>query len=87
MTGPWAPMQRPAEIHDDPQTVANGYLRKVDGGQKGSFDLVSSPVQFDERPPDLGPSPELGQHTEEVLLDLGLDWEEIAAHKKSGAIL
>ncbi len=44
-------------------------------------------MQFDETLPDFGPSPEMGQHTEEVLLELGLDWDEIIAHKEAGAIL
>jgi len=84
--GPWAPMQTAAELHDDPQTSANGYLRPVDGGEKGRFALVADPVQFDETPLELGPAPELGQHTEEVLLELGLSWDEIATHKQAGAI-
>ena len=33
-----------------------------------------------------GPPPELGQHTEEVLLELGYDWDKIIALKESGAI-
>ena len=85
--GPWAPMQTALEIHDDAQTIANGYTRSVDGGDKGHFALVASPVQFDQVSPPLGPSPEMGQHTEEVLLDMGLSWDEIAALKGSGAIL
>jgi crotonobetainyl-CoA:carnitine CoA-transferase CaiB-like acyl-CoA transferase len=43
-------------------------------------------VQFDERAPALGPAPDLGQHTEEVLLELGLTWEELAGYKEAGAI-
>jgi crotonobetainyl-CoA:carnitine CoA-transferase CaiB-like acyl-CoA transferase len=86
MAGPWAPMQTAAELHDDPQAIANGYLRPVDGGEKGRFALVADPVQFDETPLELGPAPEMGQHTEEVLLELGLSWDEIAAHKQAGAI-
>ena len=87
LEGPWAPMQTPEEIHADPQVTANRYLVDVDGGDKGHFKLVANPVQFDEEPPEFGPSPEMGQHTEEVLLELGLSWDEIAAHKKAGAIL
>jgi len=87
LQGPWAPMQTATELHDDPQAIANGYLRPVEGGDKGHFALVASPVQFDECPVDLSPSPELGQHTEEVLLELGLAWEDLARLKKAGAIL
>ena len=46
----------------------------------------TSPVQFDESPPELRPAPEIGQHTEEVLLELGISWDEVAAHKRAGAI-
>jgi crotonobetainyl-CoA:carnitine CoA-transferase CaiB-like acyl-CoA transferase len=87
MQGPWAPMQSAAEIHDDPQVAANAYLRDVDGGDKGHFKLVANPVQFDQTPPDFGPSPEMGQHTEEVLLELGLSWDDISARKQSGAVV
>lgn len=87
MTGPWAVMQSAAEVHDDPQASANGYIRKVDGGEKGVFDLVASPVQFDEHSPELGRSPELGEHTETVLLEYGLGWEQIGEYKRSKAII
>jgi crotonobetainyl-CoA:carnitine CoA-transferase CaiB-like acyl-CoA transferase len=33
------------------------------------------------------PAPELGQHTEEVMLELGYTWEEIGAMRDAGAIL
>jgi crotonobetainyl-CoA:carnitine CoA-transferase CaiB-like acyl-CoA transferase len=85
--GPWAPMQSALELHDDPQALANGYTRMVDGGDKGRFALVASPVQFDGCQPELAASPEMGQHTEEVLLERGLDWDALATLKKTGAIL
>ena len=86
MTGVWAPVQTAAELVDDPQVQANGYLSNVhvDGTD---FDLVASPVQMDEAPVQLTPAPEHGQHTEEILLELGVEWDEIARGKESGAIL
>jgi crotonobetainyl-CoA:carnitine CoA-transferase CaiB-like acyl-CoA transferase len=44
-------------------------------------------VQFDETPPSPARAPQHGQHTEEILLDLGLDRDDIAAAKDTGAIL
>ena len=49
--------------------------------------LVASPVQFDEASPALSESPELGQNTEEVLLETGFSWDGLAGLKKIGAIL
>lgn len=86
MEAPWAVMQSAGELHDDPQALANGYFGEVSGGDAGSFRVVASPVSFDGARPALSPSPELGQHTEEVLLELGLAWEELERLKAAGAI-
>jgi crotonobetainyl-CoA:carnitine CoA-transferase CaiB-like acyl-CoA transferase len=87
MKGVWAPVQTALELHDDPQTVANGYVVQVDREDGVSFPLVANPVQFDEQQVTLTAAPEHGQHTEEILLELGYSWDDIIAHKESGAIL
>jgi crotonobetainyl-CoA:carnitine CoA-transferase CaiB-like acyl-CoA transferase len=86
MKGQWGPFQTTGQIPSDPQVVANGLIREVDAGDGSRFRLVANPVQFDETPPDLRRGPEHAQHTEEVLLEMGLDWERIAALKQAGAI-
>jgi formyl-CoA transferase len=49
--------------------------------------MVATPADFsDTRWEPGGPPPELGQHTEEVLLELGCDWDRIIALKEAGAI-
>jgi len=75
----WEPQQSVRELRDDPQTRANGYLAEVKGASGEVYELVANPCQFDERVPELRAAPECGAHTEEVLLELGLDWDEIAA--------
>ncbi len=87
MRGVWAIVQTARELHDDPQVGANGYLPTVASDSGDPVALVASPVQFDEAPPTLGRAPEHGQHTEEVLLELGLSWDDLVAYKESGAIL
>ena len=87
LAGVWAPLQTVYETYDDPQTVANGYVVEIDPGDGETFPVVASPVQFDETPFELSPAPEHGQHTEEILMELGLDWDTIVAHKESGAVL
>ena len=83
----WAPLQSPAEIPDDPQVVANQYTLGFEHPTLGAYRVAASPVQFgNEAPTVRRAAPELGADTEEVLLELGYSWDEIAAHKESGAI-
>jgi len=85
--GEWAVVEAPADVHDDPQVRANGYVAAVAMGDDVSLPMVTSPVQFDERPGTPRRAPEHGEHTEEVLLELGLTWDEISALKDRGAVL
>jgi crotonobetainyl-CoA:carnitine CoA-transferase CaiB-like acyl-CoA transferase len=50
--------------------------------------VAGSPVTINGQiPQQARPAPELGQHTEEVMLELGYSWDEIAAMRETGAIL
>ena len=84
--GEWTVVQEPAELYEDPQVVANGYVADVPMSDTVSLPMVSAPVQFDEAPSRPSRAPELGEHTESVLLDLGLDWSAIGALKQRGVI-
>jgi crotonobetainyl-CoA:carnitine CoA-transferase CaiB-like acyl-CoA transferase len=86
-TGVWAPALSPAEVHDHVQVEANGYLAEVASGDGSTFRLPTPPMQFGgEASTPRGPAPELGQHTEEILLELGHDWAAIAEIRESGAL-
>lgn len=87
MEGPWAPMQTPEELHDDPQAKANGYLPSVTTDEGDPAALVASPVQFDEEESTLKRAPQHGNDTDAVLDSLGYDWDTIVEMKISGAIL
>ena len=84
--GPWSVVQVVGELEDDRQALDNGYLQAVESGRGRKLTLTPAPVQFDEAAPRLARAPELGEHTEEVLLELGYDWEAIARLKGLGAV-
>ena len=85
--GVWTPFQTLVELYDDAQVVANGYLPAMEDAAGQPVQLVASPAQFDEIPVEVDRAPELGEHTELVLAELGIDWDDIAALKSDGAIL
>jgi len=85
--GEWVATQSPHDIADDPQVQANSYIAEVEMLNGTSLPMVTPPIQFDEQPGRPTRAPEHGEHTEAVLLDLGLTWDEIAALKAERAIL
>jgi crotonobetainyl-CoA:carnitine CoA-transferase CaiB-like acyl-CoA transferase len=68
------------QLPEDPQVLANDYVVDFQHPQHGQTRVLGIPVQLSETPGSIRlPAPELGQHTEEVLLDvLGYDWDRIA---------
>ncbi|QZA15531.1 CoA transferase [Mycolicibacterium holsaticum DSM 44478 = JCM 12374] len=87
LTGAWGIVQTPAELCEDPAVTANGYVAHTETVNGVPFSLPTNPVQFNERSVTPPGAPEHGQHTEEVLMDAGIDWDTIEELKKSGAIL
>jgi crotonobetainyl-CoA:carnitine CoA-transferase CaiB-like acyl-CoA transferase len=83
----WAPVQTTDDLVTDPQARAAGVFIEVPQADGETAPAVASPVDFSATPWSVtGPTPECGQHTEEVLLELGYDWEAIGALKEKGAI-
>jgi len=82
----FAPVRDYAAVVADEQAWINGYFLEVDHPELGRVRMVGSPIRMSDTPP--APSavcPELGQHTEEVLLEAGFTWEEITELREQGA--
>ncbi len=83
----WAPVQTLNDLAADPVAAAAGTFVEVPRPE-GPIRMVSGPVDFSETPWfPRGPAPELGQHTEEVLLGLGYSWADLERFKAEGAII
>ena len=82
----YAPVQALHELPQDPMAHAAGIFVDVPADE-GPIRQVATPADFYGTPVQLrGWAPELGQNTEEVLLELGMDWDRIIALKDAGAI-
>src|SRR5262249_35346379 len=82
-----APVHDYAEVAADPQPWANGYLRGGADNDGTQRTIVGTPITMSATPADPGgPAPELGAHTEEVLLEAGYTGDQIAGRPDAGAV-
>jgi crotonobetainyl-CoA:carnitine CoA-transferase CaiB-like acyl-CoA transferase len=75
------------ELPDDPQYSTRGYFREIDHPAAGRFKYPGPPFRMSRTPPDVRRAPLLGEHNEEVYVDmLGLSRSEFEELKESGVI-
>jgi crotonobetainyl-CoA:carnitine CoA-transferase CaiB-like acyl-CoA transferase len=86
LLGPWEVIRNSHEVVTDRQAVANGYIDSVDHPSGTEVKAVRTPVRVDGKPHALRPAPEAWQNTEEILLELGHDWDRIIELKDAGVI-
>ena len=84
---PCARVRKPTDLYEDPQMKAMGYLAQAEHPEYGVLRLGGVPVKFDKTPASVRrPPPVLGQHTDEVLAELGLSVEEIADLRREDVV-
>jgi crotonobetainyl-CoA:carnitine CoA-transferase CaiB-like acyl-CoA transferase len=81
-------IQSPTDVAADPQAWENGFFADVEYEPGKTFKAIRSPVKFSESESTIRSiAPELGQHTEEILLGLGYTWDDLSEFKKESTIL
>ena len=83
---PAAPVRFVEELFDDPQVVANGLVADLEHPEAGPVKMVGTMANFSETPLETRPPAVLGQHTDEVLSELGYSREEIRQWREQGII-
>jgi crotonobetainyl-CoA:carnitine CoA-transferase CaiB-like acyl-CoA transferase len=87
MKGQWAPVQSFKDLLTDQAALANDMIIEVEGVDGGKpMRLVRGPVQFNGEPLQTTRSPQASEHTELVLMEMGMEWDRIEALKEKGAI-
>jgi len=83
----YTPIQTPTEVVNDPQALDNDYIIWVDHPVWGRVKVIGFPWMFSETPASWRrEAPEFGQHTEEILLELGYTWDDIVKLKDGEVI-
>ncbi len=83
----FCPVQHVTEIPTDPQALVNQYMVDFQEPEVGSFRIAGYPIHFSTHSAGTRSlAPSLGQHTSEIMGELGFSQEEIEGFKKEGVI-
>ena len=83
---PCGPILSMKEIAYEPSLRASGTVVEVDHPERGKYLSVGNPIKMSDSPTEVTRSPLLGEHTEEVLTQLGFSTAEVAAMRAEGAV-
>jgi crotonobetainyl-CoA:carnitine CoA-transferase CaiB-like acyl-CoA transferase len=84
---PAGPINDLAQVFDDPQVQARGMTVEVEHPRRRRLELLASPIKLSATPPLLRRAPPLlGQHSDEILDELGVDAETRSAWRVNGLI-
>jgi formyl-CoA transferase len=83
---PCGPILSMKEIAEEPSLRATGTVVEVDHPKRGKYLTVGNPIKLSDSPTEVERSPLLGEHTEEVLKQLGYTESQIADMRESKVI-
>ncbi|MFC0401548.1 formyl-CoA transferase [Paraburkholderia rhizosphaerae] len=83
---PCGPILSMKEIAEDQSLRKTGTIVEVDHPVRGKYLTVGNPIKLSDSPTDVTRSPLLGEHTDEVLAEIGYSPEQIDLLRTAGAI-
>ena len=83
---PCGPILSMKELAEEPSLRATGTVVEVDHPTRGKYLSVGNPIKLSASPTEVKRSPLLGEHTDEVLRELGYDDTAIGAAREAGAV-
>jgi formyl-CoA transferase len=83
---PCGPILSMKEIAEEPSLRKTGTIVEVDHPKRGKYLTVGNPIKMSDSPTEVLRSPLLGEHTDEVLAELGYTKEQVATLRSEGAI-
>lgn len=83
---PCGPILSMKELAEESSLRDTGTIVEVDHPERGKYLTVGNPIKLSDSPADVDRSPLLGEHTEEILNEIGLSTAEIESSKIAGAV-
>ncbi|MGA7778998.1 MAG: formyl-CoA transferase [Paraburkholderia sp.] len=83
---PCGPILSMKEIAEEPSLRKTGTIVEVDHPVRGKYLTVGNPIKLSDSPTEVKRSPLLGEHTDEVMTELGYSEQQISALRAAGAI-
>src|SRR6202046_5462836 len=83
---PCGPILSMKELAEEPSLRKTGTIVEVDHPTRGKYLTVGNPIKLSDSPTEVKRSPLLGEHTDEVMAELGYSPEQISALRTAGAI-
>jgi crotonobetainyl-CoA:carnitine CoA-transferase CaiB-like acyl-CoA transferase len=83
----WSPVMTPLEVTQDEQALANDFFVDWDHPRYGKIKVLNNPIKLSKTPAEIkSKAPDLGEHTDLIMEELGYAPEAIAAMKREGVI-
>jgi formyl-CoA transferase len=83
---PCGPIMSTKDLIEDPSLNASGMIRTVDHPQRGAFKTVGCPLNLSDTPVTIVASPLLGEHTDEILREIGHDGPPVHELQSAGVV-